>query len=44
MRKTLLLLAALLWLLAPGQMLADGGKREFRGAWMQCVNGMYLGK
>ena len=21
-----------------------GPKREFRGAWMQCVNGMYLGK
>lgn len=37
-------MVAALWLLAPTSMYADGGKREFRGAWMQFVNGMYLGK
>lgn len=37
-------MVAALWLLAPTSMYADGGKREFRGTWMQFVNGMYLGK
>lgn len=35
---------AALGLIIPENMYADGGKREFRGAWMQFVNGMYLGK
>ena len=44
MKKLLIVMVAALWLLAPTSMYADGGKREFRGAWMQFVNGMYLGK
>lgn len=40
--KHILLATLLLLLVSPGTMAA--GKREFRGAWMQCVNGMYLGK
>ncbi len=35
---------AVVGLIIPENMYADGGKREFRGAWMQFVNGMYLGK
>ena len=37
------LMAMLCWLTI-GSVHAAGPKREFRGAWMQFVNGMYLGK
>lgn len=40
MRKLTILIVAIMTSLA----LFAQPKREFRGAWMQCVNGMYLGK
>lgn len=38
------LLAVLVLLLMAIGMNAENPKREFRGAWIQCVNGQYLGK
>jgi len=43
MKKLPLLIFPLL-LLLPLLALAQNPKREFRGAWIQCVNGQYLGK
>ena len=40
-RKLLVMLVSLLMVVG---MNAQNPKREFRGAWMQCVNGQYLGK
>ena len=37
------LMVMLCWLTI-GSVHAAGPKREFRGAWMKFVNGMYLGK
>lgn len=43
MKKTLIIF--LLALVLPALMFAqENPKREFRGAWIQCVNGQYLGK
>ena len=39
--KLYIILSLLLWMAMP--MVAQN-KREFRGAWIQCVNGQYLGK
>lgn len=39
------LLLALVWsMVAIATMNAENPKREFRGAWIQCVNGQYIGK
>ncbi len=42
MRKSYILLALML-LLLPCRMTAQTDKREFRGAWIQCVNGQFQG-
>ena len=34
---------AIMLLLLPGGMVAQTPKREFRGAWIQCVNGQFQG-
>ena len=39
--KTLFFLLALL--MAPALAMAQAPKREFRGAWIQCVNGQFQG-
>ena len=41
--KAILMLVVAMMLMSPATMKAQN-KREFRGAWIQCVNGQYLGK
>lgn len=41
--KAILMLVVALMLMSSATMKAQN-KREFRGAWIQCVNGQYLGK
>lgn len=41
--KAILMLVVAMMLMSSATMKAQN-KREFRGAWIQCVNGQYLGK
>ena len=41
--KAILMLVVAMMLMSSATMMAQN-KREFRGAWIQCVNGQYLGK
>ena len=38
-----MLLMAMMLMLQPTSLMAQN-KREFRGAWIQCVNGQFMGK